>query len=110
MDEERFGKRMNQLRKRKGLTSEALSDLCGVNAVHIRQIEGGTRMPSFSLFLRICNALDTSADYLLGDLLENPVIPDSLEQLGKQLRHLTPQQTEMINELIEVMVRHISKE
>jgi hypothetical protein len=39
------------------------------------------------------------------------VIPDSVEQLGKQFKHLTPEQTEMISEMVEVMIRHtIAKE
>lgn len=101
-----LGKRINQLRKSKGLTSEQLSELCGVNAVHIRRIESGGSLPSFSLFLKICNVLGTSADYLLGDLLDQPVIPDSVEQLGKQFKHLTPEQIEMISEMVEVMIRH----
>lgn len=101
-----LGKRINQLRKSKGLTSEQLSELCGVNAVHIRRIESGGSLPSFSLFLKICNVLGTSADYLLGDLLENPVLPDSVEQLGKQFKHLAPDQIEMISEMVEVMIRH----
>jgi len=90
-----LGKRINQLRKSKGLTSEQLSELCGVNAVHIRRIESGGSLPSFSLFLKICNVLGTSADYLLGDLLEHPVIPDSVED-----------QIDMISEMVEVMIRH----
>lgn len=105
-----LGKRINQLRKGKGLTSEQLSELCGVNAVHIRRIESGGSLPSFSLFLKICNVLGTSADYLLGDLLNNPIMPDSVEQLGKQLKHLEPDQIDMINEMVEVMIRHTTKE
>ena len=105
-----LGKRINQLRKNKGLTSEELSELCGVNAVHIRKIESGGSLPSFSLFLKICNVLGTSADYLLGDLLDNPVISDSVEQLGKQLKHLDPYKIDMINEMLEVMIRHTTKE
>ena len=101
-----LGKRINQLRKSKGLTSEQLSELCEVNAVHIRRIESGGSLPSFSLFLKICNMLGTSADYLLGDLLDNPVIPDSVEQLGKQFKHLAPDQIEMISEMVEVMIQH----
>ena len=104
-----LGKRINQLRKSKGLTSEQLSELCGENAVHIRRIESGGSLPSFSLFLKICNVLGTSADYLLGDLLEHPVIPDSVEQLGKQLKHLEPDQIDMVNEMIEVLIRHITE-
>lgn len=101
-----LGKRINQLRKSKGLTSEQLSELCAVNAVHIRRIESGGSLPSFSLFLKIYNVLGTSADYLLGDLLDNPVIPDSVEQLGKQFKHLAPEQIDMISEMVEVMIRH----
>ncbi len=104
------GRRINQLRKSKGMTSEQLSEKCGVNPVHIRRIESGGSLPSFPLFLKICNVLETSADYLLGDLLVNPVIPDSIKQLGKQLKHLEPNQMEMINEMIEVMIRYTTKE
>lgn len=105
-----LGKRINQLRKHKGLTSEQLSELCDVNPVHIRKIESGGCLPSLPLFLKICNVLGTSADYLLGELLDNPVLPDSVEQLGKQLKHLKPTQIDMINEMVEVMVRYTTKE
>ncbi len=74
--------------KGKGLTSELLSELCGVNVVHIRRIESSGSLPNFPLFLKIYNVLGTSADYLLGDLLDNPVMPDSVEQLGKQFSKL----------------------
>lgn len=73
-----LGKRINQLRKSRGLTSEQLSELCGVNAVHIRRIESGGSLHSFRLFLKIYNVLGSSANYLLGDLLDNPVMPDSV--------------------------------
>lgn len=105
-----LGKRINQLRKSKGLTSERLSELCGVNAVHIRRIESGGSLPSLTLFIKICNVLKTSADYLLGDLLENPVIPDSVEQLGKQFKGLEPVQVDMINEMVEVLIQYTIKE
>jgi transcriptional regulator with XRE-family HTH domain len=42
-----LGDRINQLRKNKGLTSEALSELCEVNAVYIRRIESGGSLPAF---------------------------------------------------------------
>jgi hypothetical protein len=54
--------------------------------------------------------LGTSADYLLGDILDNPVIPDSVEQLGKQFKHLTLEQIKMISKMVEVMIRHTTKE
>lgn len=43
MERRLLGKRINQIRKERGLTSEALSEICDVNAGHIRQIESGIR-------------------------------------------------------------------
>jgi hypothetical protein len=37
------------------------------------------------------------------------VIPDSVEQLGKQLKHLEPDKIDMVNEMIEVLIRHITE-
>lgn len=105
-----LGKRINQLRKSKGITSEQLSEICEVNPTHMRKIESGGSFPSLPLFLKICNALETSSDFLLGDLLEHPVMPDTVEQLGKQLKHLTPNQVEMVSGMLDVMITHISKE
>lgn len=56
MERRLLGKRINQIRKERGLTSEALSEICDVNAGHIRQIESGIRLPSLPLFIRICQA------------------------------------------------------
>lgn len=105
-----LGRRINQLRKSKGITSERLAEICEVNPTHMRKIESGGSYPSLPLFLRICNALETSSDFLLGEMLVNPVMPDAVEQLGKQLKHLTANQIEMISGMIDVMVEHISKE
>ena len=67
-------------------------------------------MPSLPLFVKLCNTLGISADFLLGDLLVNPIHLDSVEQLGKQFKHLNPAQIDMINEMVEVMIRHATKE
>ena len=42
MERRLLGKRINQIRKERGLTSEALSEICDVNAGHIRQIDQGS--------------------------------------------------------------------
>ena len=108
-EKEAFGKRINQLRVDRGLTSVQLAGICDVSAPHIRQIESCAILPSFTLFIKICNALGTSADFLLGDYLENSVIPDSAERLGIQFKQLTPAQIEMISEMASVMIRHADK-
>lgn len=101
-----LGQRINELRKNKGLTSEQFSELCGVSAVHIRRIECGNSLPSITLFITICNVLETSSDYLLGELLNKPIIPDSVEELGVKFKHLNLNKLHMINEIIDVVIKH----
>ncbi len=49
MDQFSLGNRIRETRTARGLTSEALAELCGVGAVHIRKIEAGTKLPSVAL-------------------------------------------------------------
>ena len=57
MDEKGLGKRINMARKERGYTADRLSELCSINATYLRQIEGGTKVPSLPVFINICNAL-----------------------------------------------------
>ena len=68
-----LGIRIHETRKKAGITSDKLAELCGVGPVHIRKIESGAKSPSIHLFVRICNALRVSPEYLLQDSLEDNV-------------------------------------
>ena len=46
MEQSKLGKRINEVRKDRCLTAEKLSELCNINATYLRQIEGGSKMPS----------------------------------------------------------------
>ena len=70
MEKNGLGKRINAVRKDRGLTADRLSEMCNINATYLRQIEGGVKMPSLSVFIDICKALKISPDYLLQDELE----------------------------------------
>ena len=74
MEQSKLGKRINEVRKSRGLTADKLSELCNINATYLRQIEGGAKMPSLPVFIDICKALHISPDYLLQDELnENEI-------------------------------------
>ena len=55
MEQSKLGKRINEVRKARGLTADKLSELCNINATYLRQIEGGAKMPSLPVFIDICN-------------------------------------------------------
>lgn len=92
MEKNGLGRRINAVRKERGLTADRVSEMCNINATYLRQIEGGIKIPSLPVFIDICNALIVSPDYLLQDeLKENEISKireiESLWQgtsLGKQ--------------------------
>jgi len=69
MDTKSFGKRLKVARKNKNLTAENLSEKIELSSKSIWQIEGGQRGTSLSTFVRICNALEVSPEFLLQDSL-----------------------------------------
>ena len=66
-----LGAKIHEVRRLRHITSDKLAELCGVGPVHIRKIESGAKVPSIYLFVRICNVLHVSPDYLLRDSLED---------------------------------------
>ena len=69
MEQKGLGFRLREVRKARGLTSDRVAELCHINAIYLRQIEGGTKIPSLPVFIDLCNALRVSPDSLLRDEL-----------------------------------------
>ena len=109
MNKERrlLGKRINQIRKERGLTSEALSEICDVNAGHIRQIESGIRLPSLPLFIRICQALKTAPNEILKDQFD-PEIIESENKLLLKVESLTPKQKRILSDLLDTFKKSMN--
>ncbi|MFV0274949.1 MAG: helix-turn-helix domain-containing protein [Bacilli bacterium] len=61
-----LGYRVTELRAKLGITqSELASRLC-VSKASISYYECGKRIPKIEVFLRLCDVLETTASYLLG--------------------------------------------
>ena len=63
-----FGKRLQQIRKQKGLTQEKLAELAGVHEKHISKLELGTYKPSFDTINNILKVLDIGVNEVGLDL------------------------------------------
>ncbi|MCD7818301.1 MAG: helix-turn-helix domain-containing protein [Lachnospiraceae bacterium] len=72
LNQSTLGKRISEVRKDRGYTSDQASELFHMSPDYLRQIECGkcNKTPSLALFIDICNALRISPDYLLRDQLE----------------------------------------
>ena len=69
MNNSLVGKRIGQLRKRRGLSQLMLSEMIDRSPTHLSYIETGAKSMSLETF--VANALNASADELLIDLLNN---------------------------------------
>ena len=103
MKETGLGRRINEVRKDRGFTADGLSELCHINATYLRQIEGGVKMPSLSVFIDICNALKISPDYLLQDVLvENEV--SKIKELAELWKSTSPSEQEIATAIIRAVL------
>ena len=66
-----FGKRIQELRKNKGMIQEDLAPDLYISIEHLKKLETGKRRPSFELLVFISEYFDVSIDYLL-DRTNNP--------------------------------------
>ena len=60
-----FGKRIQELRKNKGMIQEDLAPDLYISIEHLKKLEKGKRRPSFELLVFISEYFDVSIDYLL---------------------------------------------
>lgn len=65
-----FGNRVKESRLAGGWTQHQLAELSGLQESWISHFEVGRRRPSVGNLLKLCDALDVSADFLLGRTTE----------------------------------------
>lgn len=103
MEDKGLGRRINMVRKDRGFTADRLSELCNVNATYLRQIEGGTKVPSLPVFINICNALKISPDYLLQDsLMDNEI--SKIRELTELWESTSPGEQEIASAMIQAVL------
>jgi len=71
---EALGKRVQVIRKRKGLSQSSLSEMIYKSPTYLSYIESGGKCMSLDTFVDLVNALNVTADDLLIDSLENITI------------------------------------
>lgn len=65
MNPKETGKRIQLLRKQKGLSQEELADKLNVSSNTVAKIECGLRRPSVDLVVDLVNFFDTTVDYII---------------------------------------------
>lgn len=106
MDKKELGQKIREIRQEKGYTQQILADKASLGNVYVGEIERGVKMPSLNSFIKIVQALDVSADYILCDELPSgqPYIYDALT---KKMQNLTPKQRKSITDIIDAYLSNL---
>jgi len=107
MDKYLLGKRIREQREAQNLNQEQFAELVGIGNIHLSEIERGKKNPSMDAFIRIVNALDIPADYLLRYEVKTAktVI---LNEITEKMKDLTPGQIEFIKDLFNLALKNFA--
>lgn len=81
------GKKIKEIRMKKGMTQKKLGELCGIADANIRKYENGKQNPKIETLQKIANALDVDIWELTLPLYENNPLDES-KQLSAFLSYL----------------------
>lgn len=106
MDKETLGCRIRKIRLERGYTQQQLGEKTGLGNVYLGEIERGLKMPSLNSFIKILEALDVSADYILRDELtsgRNYIY----DELTEKLQSLTPKQRKTAADILDAYLKNL---
>ena len=106
MDKISLGKRLRETRIQKGYTQQALAKAADIGVVYLGEIERGLKMPSMSIFIKIVETLDISADYVLRDELTSGS-PFICSEISDKLKNLTPRQRKAAADILDAYIKNL---
>lgn len=106
MEKAELGLKIREARIKKGYTQEVLAEKANIGVMYIGEIERGLKMPSVKIFIKIIEALDVSADYLLRNELSSGK-EYVFDELTKKLENLTPQQRKTASDILDAYIQNL---
>lgn len=95
-----LGKRIQQARNEQNMTREELAERAGISTTFCANLECGNKMVSVDSLVKLANALNVSADYLLGVETEDPHILSIL----RMLRDQKPETIAFVEKLVRLCI------
>lgn len=99
MERAALGKRLRESRISKGYTQQDLADRAEIGVVYVSEIERGIKMPSLNIFIKIVDALEVSADYVLRDELPSGK-EYVFDEISYKLQSITPKQRRVVTDIL----------
>lgn len=80
MNEKQLGKNIRAVRKKRGLTQDALAELSGFSLQHVGDIERGTANPTLSCLLKLADVMSASLADFFGTEPEKEPTEEEMRQ------------------------------
>lgn len=96
-----MGTRMKRRRKELKMSQAELAEKVNVSNNHISSIETGKQIPSLTTFVKICEQLDTTPDFLLLGSLHTDNLPKNIYD---SLALCTKKDLPLIQDIVENFV------
>ena len=106
MDSKTLGNRIREARIKKQHTQQRMAENAGISEMDLGEIERGTKMPSLRSFIKIIEALDLSADYVLRDELSSGE-RYIYDEIAEKLKNLSPQQRKAASDILDAYIRNL---
>lgn len=105
IDYKEVGRRMSKRRKELGLKQYQVCEMIDVNYKYISNLETGRSAPSLEVIMKLCDALQTTPDYLLlgTDRPENDVTD---MELTDKIKALDSKNRLIVSGLIDLLNAH----
>ena len=103
-----IGKRIQEFRKKRGMTQEELSEFIDISPHYLSALERGIYNIKLETLVKILNCLDCSADEVFCDVV-NKSFALTTNRLSKKLEELSPEEQEKILAVVDTMINNANK-
>ena len=106
MDAQKVGRRIQEVRKARGLTQAELAQMVDLSTKYISNVECGFKTPTLNTFVAIANALQCDANQILLDVLDVTTGQES-GLISKNLSALPVEEQRRILHVMEVLISEV---
>ena len=106
MDKVELGMKLREARNKAGFTQEQLAEKADIGVMYLGEIERGVKMPSMKIFIKLVEALDISADYILRNELPSGK-EYVLDEITEKLASLTPQHRKAAVDILDAFIKNL---
>lgn len=103
MIEDKIGKRLQEIRRSRKLTQEALAEMIGLSPNYISAVERGINQLSYGKLVDALNCLGCSADDVFCDVVDHST-KSRCSKLAEQLEALPREERNKILAVLEILI------